>query len=197
MRFVGVYKPRIKCYDVNQLSLKFERCLCAEVTRFAILSDDYSKLALLLADRNIEFHVQHGFHYRIRIPTFGRDLAYHYPSCDLFITAACSEVYRLNLEQGRFLTPLTNRVSACTVCGFNSEHQLLTIGTEEGTVECWDPRSHSHVRRLALASAGVNYSDSPGCVPSVTSLRHKNSLHFAVGTSTGQVLCTSQLTLSS
>ena len=32
------------------------------------------------------------------------------------------------------------------------------MGTQ-GTVECWDPRSHSHVRRLALASAGVNYSD--------------------------------------
>lgn len=26
----GVYKPRVRCYDVNQLSMKFERCLDAE-----------------------------------------------------------------------------------------------------------------------------------------------------------------------
>lgn len=26
----GVYKPRIRCYDVNQLSMKFERCMDAE-----------------------------------------------------------------------------------------------------------------------------------------------------------------------
>ena len=26
----GVYKPRIRCYDVKQLSMKFERCLDAE-----------------------------------------------------------------------------------------------------------------------------------------------------------------------
>ena len=26
----GVYKPRIRCYDFSQLSMKFERCLDAE-----------------------------------------------------------------------------------------------------------------------------------------------------------------------
>ena len=29
----GVYKPRVRCYDVNQLSMKFERCLDAEGTQ--------------------------------------------------------------------------------------------------------------------------------------------------------------------
>ena len=27
----GTYKPRIKCYDFSQLTLKFERCLDAEI----------------------------------------------------------------------------------------------------------------------------------------------------------------------
>ncbi|XP_077009311.1 nucleolar protein 10-like isoform X2 [Tamandua tetradactyla] len=39
----GTYKPRVRCYDTYQLSLKFERCLDSEVVTFEILSDDYSK----------------------------------------------------------------------------------------------------------------------------------------------------------
>lgn len=40
----GIYKPRVKCFDVNNLSLKFERCFDSEVVTFQILSDDYSKV---------------------------------------------------------------------------------------------------------------------------------------------------------
>jgi ribosome biogenesis protein ENP2 len=40
----GIYKPRIKCFDVNNLSLKFERCFDSEAVTFEILSDDYSKV---------------------------------------------------------------------------------------------------------------------------------------------------------
>lgn len=41
----GIYKPRVKCFDVNQLSIKFERCFDAEAVTFEILSDDYSKVS--------------------------------------------------------------------------------------------------------------------------------------------------------
>lgn len=40
----GIYKPRIKCFEVNNLSLKFERCFDSEVITFQILSEDYSKV---------------------------------------------------------------------------------------------------------------------------------------------------------
>lgn len=40
----GIYKPRIKCFDVNNLSLKFERCFDSEAVTFEVLSDDYSKV---------------------------------------------------------------------------------------------------------------------------------------------------------
>lgn len=40
----GIYKPRVKCFDVNNLSLKFERCFDSESITFEILSDDYSKV---------------------------------------------------------------------------------------------------------------------------------------------------------
>lgn len=40
----GTYKPRVKCYEVNNLSLKFERCFDSEVVANIVLSDDYSKM---------------------------------------------------------------------------------------------------------------------------------------------------------
>jgi len=40
----GVYKPRVRCYDVKNLSMKFERCFDSEVVKFLILSEDYSKV---------------------------------------------------------------------------------------------------------------------------------------------------------
>uniref|UniRef100_V9IEG1 Nucleolar protein 10 n=1 Tax=Apis cerana TaxID=7461 RepID=V9IEG1_APICE len=81
----GIYKPRVKCFDVKNLSLKFERCFDSEAIAFEILSDDYSKLIFLCCDRSIQFHVAHGKYYILRVPRFGRDMKYHYPSCDIFV----------------------------------------------------------------------------------------------------------------
>lgn len=86
----GVYKPRVKCYEVNNLSIKFERCFDSEVNSFEILSEDYSKMVFMQCDRYVEFHTGHGRHYRIRIPFFGRDMSYHKPSCDLFFVGMSS-----------------------------------------------------------------------------------------------------------
>lgn len=41
---LGSYKPRVRCYDVNELSLKFERCFDHECIQMKILSEDYSKV---------------------------------------------------------------------------------------------------------------------------------------------------------
>lgn len=64
-----------------------------------MLSEDFDKIVFLRADRAIEFHARYGRYFVTRIPKFGRDLAYHYPSCDLLAVGASREIYRLNLEQ--------------------------------------------------------------------------------------------------
>jgi len=47
-------------------------------------------------------------------------------------TVCCSpEVYRINLEQGRFLSPLTTGGREVKCCEFNDLHQLLACGTSE------------------------------------------------------------------
>ncbi|CAG4944861.1 unnamed protein product [Colias eurytheme] len=184
----GIYKPRVKCFDVNNLSMKFERCLDSEVVTFEILSEDYTKIVFLQCDRYVEFHVGHGRHYRLRVPHFGRDMTYHRPSCDLVVVGASSEVYRLNLELGQFLAPYVTKANEINCCSVNEEHGLLVFGSESGHVEAWDPRTKSKqgVLDCALHCSDANYRNST--MPSITALKFNGALQMGVGTSSGHVL---------
>lgn len=181
----GTYKPRIKCFEVNNLSLKFERCFDSEVVAHHVLSEDYGKMVFLTCDRFLEIHAAHGRHYRLRIPRFGYDMSYHQPSCDLFVCGSSSEVYRFNLERGQFLQPLqTDTKEAVLVSDVNPEHHLLCVGTTEGTVEAWDPRDKT---RVGILDVGKSI-DKLTRLPSISALKFKNGLQMGVGTETGHVL---------
>ncbi|XP_064626455.1 nucleolar protein 10-like [Lineus longissimus] len=184
----GVYKPRVRCYDVSQMSMKFERCMDSEVVKFDVLSDDYSKLVFLQSDRYVEFHAQYGRYYRTRIPKYGRDMAYHSASCDMYFVGVSPEVYRLNLEQGRFLNPLKTSANEILCCQINPHHNLFTCGTAEGKVEAWDPRCRTRAGILDVATgiSAHNDGDLDG-LPAVTALTYRDGLNMAVGTSTGHV----------
>lgn len=112
-------------------------------------------------------------------------MSYHQPSCDLFICGASADVYRLNLERGQFLQPLqTDTKLSINTCDVNPEHHLLCVGTQEGTIEAWDPRDKKRCAVLDVAR-GI-----PGLktLPSVSALKFKNGLQLGVGTATGHVL---------
>ncbi|GJE93757.1 WD40 and NUC153 domain-containing protein [Phanerochaete sordida] len=203
----GTYKPQIRVWDLDQLSLKFERHSDAENVDFILLSDDWTKSIHLQNDRSVEFHNQGGLYYRTRIPRFGRALAYHFPSCDALIAGAGNEVYRLNLAEGRFMTPLVlegdgDAVPGVNCIDVNPAHQLFAFGVEgNGTVEFWDPRSRARVGLLRLPlgrllPAGAAGAALPGLedaaggpAVSVTALASRaDGLSYAVGTSTGHTL---------
>ncbi|KFM59426.1 Nucleolar protein 10, partial [Stegodyphus mimosarum] len=184
----GVYKPRVRCYDVNNLSMKFERCFDAEAVEFELLSDDYSKIVLLLCDRTVEFHAQYGGYYKTRIPKFGRDVAYHHESCDLLLVGASSEIYRLNLEQGRFLNPYQTNASSINKIVVHPGYDLIACGTVEGKVEAWDPRMRQRVGILDCALSCMADNTFVEGFPSVTALSFKDGLTLGVGTFTGQIL---------
>jgi len=174
----------MRVFEFAQMSMKFERHTLAENVNFLLLSDDWTKSVHLQNDRSVEFHNQGAVQYHIRIPKFGRDLQYHYPSCDLYIAAAGDEVYRLNLEQGKFLNSLEvesaqGGVNCLDIC---PAHQLLGLGTDGGTVEFWDPRVRSRVGILDL-------SIQESAADPITALSYRrDGLNVAVGTYTGQTL---------
>ncbi|KAF7804019.1 nucleolar protein 10 [Senna tora] len=180
----GIYPPQVKVYEVRELGLKFERHLDSEIVDFQVLSDDYSKLAFLCADRSVCLHAKYGKHYTLRIPRMGRDMEYDCWSCDLLCAASSPDLYRINLEQGRFLSSLNTQSPALNVVSRSKLHGLVACGGEDGAVECIDMRVRSSVGRIDTngPSGDVNQE--------VTALEFDEDGGFlmAVGSSAGKVL---------
>ncbi|KAF5104796.1 hypothetical protein DV451_000387 [Geotrichum candidum] len=179
----GTYKPQIHVYDFSQLSLKFDRHTDAENIDFEILSDDWTKSIHLQNDRSIEFHTQGGIHSKSRIPKFGRSLTYNPQNCDVIVGASGNEVYRLNVDQGRFLAPFEVDSDGVNSVAINPVHGLLGFGLENGTVEFWDPRSRRRAAQLNIGGGGH------GLGGGVTALSFRNDgLNVGFGTHEGNTL---------
>ncbi|KAK9235657.1 WD40-repeat-containing domain protein [Lipomyces kononenkoae] len=186
----GTYKPQIHVYDFAELSLKFARHTDAENVDFIILSDDWTKSVHLQNDRSIELHAQGGIHTRTRIPKFGRAMAYRHTNCDLYIGASGNEIYRLNLDQGRFLSPLDlgSDITGCNCLDINPAHGLLAFGLENNTVQFWDPRSRTKLIQLEMDN-DKSEGDNLGIGGGITAVKFRNDgLSLAVGTSEGQTV---------
>jgi ribosome biogenesis protein ENP2 len=163
----GTYKPRIRCFELDQLGMKFERYTDADIEDIIMLGDDYGKLAILQSDRTVLFHAPYGQHYSLRIPTFGRQMAYEPSTCELLVSCSGKagrnsiskslgggEVYRINLEEGRFSAPLNYSASYKSngsnngyvpVVGGNCistspVHAMTALGGDDGIVRFWDNR---------------------------------------------------------
>lgn len=180
----GIYPPQMKVYELRELGLKFERHLDSEIIDFEVLGDDYSKLAFLCADRSVILHAKYGKHYTLRIPRMGRDMAYDCWSCDLLCAASSPDLYRINLEQGRFLSSLSTQSPALNVVSRSKLHGLVACGGEDGALECFDLRMRSSVGRInAVAPTGDIDSE-------VTAVEFDGDGGYlvAVGSSAGKVM---------
>lgn len=79
-----------------------------------------------------------GLHHTIRLPIYGRSLAYHSPSADALVGCTGNEVFRFNLEEGRYMTPLRvaqgwgdgneDDVEGVNVVDVNPRHGLWSFG---------------------------------------------------------------------
>ena len=149
------------------MSLSWARHTSSLNTTFILLSSDYTKSLHLQSDRSLEFHTPSGCHYTTRLPRYGRDLVYDRQSTEVLVPAVgvnqdgMGEVYRLNLELGRYMRSFEvdvggddftstgggtlqggiNTGSVNTGAIAEQSHNLLAFGTSLGTVELWDPRA--------------------------------------------------------
>jgi ribosome biogenesis protein ENP2 len=110
------------------------------------------------------------------------------------MVGSSNEVYRMNLEQGRFLNPFQTASPAINTAKQCNAHGLLSFGGEDGFVEFWSPLDRSKLARLDVANWMMDprQSSKVGSLeafPAVTSFEfHDDGLTFAVGTATGHVL---------
>lgn len=139
-------------------------------------------MAFLCADRNIELHAQYGKHFKIRIPKFGRDMLYQPHSCDLLAVGATNEIYRLNLDLGRFNSPLLSESPEINCIDYCSELNVVATGGIDGRIELWNMDTRNRV--FGAIPNGVGLDEE------ITSLRFEGngSLTVALGTSKGKVL---------
>lgn len=209
-RALGTYKPQIHTHYLPHLSLSFARHTSSLNTTFLLLSSDYSKSLHLQADRSLEFHTPQGCHYTTRLPRYGRDLKYDFRSAEALIPSVgvnangSGEVFRLNLEAGRYMRgyevdvggddfttvgagALQGGIGAgCinTAAVAKDTHNLLAFGTSIGTVEFWDPRTRGKVGILQRPAPDDLFEGKSA----ITALEFDRSgLGLAAGSSTGLI----------
>ncbi|KAI1907272.1 Small ribosomal subunit biogenesis [Ophidiomyces ophidiicola] len=205
----GTYKPQIHTHYLPHLSLSWARHTISLNTTFQLLSTDYSKSLHLQADRSLEFHTPQGCHYTMRLPRYGRDLLYDKQSAEALVPSVgvnqggMGEVYRLNLEQGRYMRSyeidvggddFTSTGGGALQGGINTgsvntgaiaeeSHNLLAFGTSQGTVELWDSRAKGRAGILLPPE-----SDSREERSEITALQfHRSGLTLATGSSQGLI----------
>lgn len=203
----GTYKPQIHTHYLPNLALSFARHTDTINKTFQFLSSDYSKSVHLQEDRSLEFHTPGGMHTKLRVPRYGRDLVVDRSSAELYVPAVgvnsdgMGEVFRINLELGRFMPEFEVDVggddmsssgggalqggirvgSVNTGAVARESHGLLAFGTSLGTVEYWDPRVRGRVASLTVP---VEF----GTRPEVTALEfHRGGIRMAAGTSSGLI----------
>ena len=194
----GTYKPQHHTYHLPSLALKYARHHISLNLTFLLLSRDYTKSVHLQTDRTIEFHTPMGCHYSVRIPRYGRALGYQKQRAEIVVPADGNEVYRLDLEAGRFLKPFEleeDVKSGESIAIERNCHGLLAFGTNKGTVEFWDPRSRGRIGILTpprgdtstIGFAGDVFANSTSETnPAITALEFAmNGLILATGSAVG------------
>ncbi|OAX80399.1 hypothetical protein ACJ72_05268 [Emergomyces africanus] len=141
---------------------------------------------------------------------YGRDLIYDRQSTEALIPSVgvnqdgMGEVYRLNLEQGRYMKAYEvevggddfssagggalqggiNTGSVNTAAIAEESHNLLAFGTSIGTVELWDPRARARAGILIPPSD----SELGDAKSAITALEfHRSGLTLATGSSQGLI----------
>jgi ribosome biogenesis protein ENP2 len=138
-----------------------------------VLEDSYEKLVFACTDRNLEFHTKFGRHYKTRVPKIPRDLSFNRHQAVLSVGCSGDEVFRLDLEQGKFLAPFQTSSPDTNALAYNPRLSVLLAGGEQG-VEIWDCRE-----RKAIAVLGTGEATALECDP--------GGLLFATGGPLGQV----------
>ena len=108
-------------------------------------------------------------------------MLYQPNSCDLICVGASNEIYRLNLDLGRFNTTLISESPEINVLDYSADLNLIATGGIDSRVEFWD--LDTRTKALGIIPQGVGLGEE------ITALRfEQGTLNLAVGTEKGKVL---------
>jgi ribosome biogenesis protein ENP2 len=72
-------------------------------------------------------------------------MIYQPHSCDLLAVGATNEIYRLNLDLGRFNSPLVSESPEINCIDYSPELNVAAVGGIDGRIELWSLDSRSRV----------------------------------------------------
>ncbi|TPP52005.1 hypothetical protein CGC20_5110 [Leishmania donovani] len=189
----GDYPYRLKCFDVNDLSMKFSFNADMNILSGVCLSPDYRKFALRGEGRQITIHHTSAIVDRVRVPHLQRSLAYNQFQADLLSAGVSPEVYRINLETGAFVesyqTSSADGVNHVEVFGRHGPVSgvVLTAGCD-GAIEAWDSRVGAAVARVQVAGSGSSSGIDEPCEVRHIATEESGGLLFTCGLESGEVL---------
>ncbi|KAG5476426.1 hypothetical protein LSCM1_04131 [Leishmania martiniquensis] len=189
----GDYPYRLKCFDVNDLSMKFSFNADMNILSGVCLSPDYRKFALRGEGRQITIHHTSAIVDRVRVPHLQRSLAYNPFQAELLSTGVSPEVYRINLETGAFVesyhTSSADGVNHAEVFGRHGPVSgvVLTAGCD-GAIEAWDSRVGAAVARVQAAGSSSSSGVDAQCEVRHIATEESGGLLFTCGLESGEVL---------
>jgi ribosome biogenesis protein ENP2 len=137
----GEYPPQIRCFDLYNLSLKFQRTINSEIKDFEIISENWEKLILLRSDKFLEFHSKSGYYYQVKIPEQSNSLFFDNYSKVLYIFSIYNEIFRFSVEEGKFITSIISNLSNYNTSSAKSFlGNCLGLGNSKGMMEFWDSK---------------------------------------------------------
>lgn len=96
--------------------------------------------------------------------------------CELYAVGSSPEIYRLDLEQGTFMSPIPAHCAELTQIVLSPVHQMLAVGNIQGEVECYDSRSRDYLQCVKIFDSetrAIRFRD--------------DGMQMAVGSETGVV----------
>ncbi|CAJ1009438.1 hypothetical protein Q4I28_004752 [Leishmania naiffi] len=189
----GDYPYRLKCFDVNDLSMKFSFNADMNILSGVCLSPDYRKFALRGEGRQITIHHTSAIVDRVRVPHLQRSLVYNQFQAELLSSGVSPEVYRISLETGGFVesyqTKSASGVNHVEVFGRHGPVSgvVLTAGCD-GAIEAWDSRVGTVVARVQVAGSGSSSGVDEQCEVRHIATEESGGLLFTCGLESGEVL---------
>lgn len=103
-------------------------------------------------------------------------MVYNPFTCDLLVSTNSPQMYRLSLEEGKFLSPFEGIARGNNCLDYNAYLNLLFSGGEEGILGIWDYRSRSKAQEMVLMNEDI------------TSIKMEdNGMRLALGSQNGLV----------
>jgi ribosome biogenesis protein ENP2 len=157
----GDYPPRLKCFDVNQLSMKYSFNADMPILGGVSLSPDFRKFALRGEGRVITVHHSAAIIDRIRVPHIQRCLVYHENAGELVSSGTSGELFRISLETGSFVESYkTGSQDGVNSMDVFARHGLIMAACENGILEAIDPRSAKPAGQTCPSSSAASRSSS-------------------------------------